>query len=295
MADTVVVIAAGEMGAGIGKRLSERGARVLTSLRGRGQGSATRAADAGMTDVASDDELVTQADFILSVVPPGQAAALAERLQGPLTRTARNPIYVDCNAVAPKTARRIGAILEGTQARYVDGGIIGGPPAPGYSPSIYVAGALANDARKLAQYGLNIRVVDGAIGAASALKMSYAGITKGVTAIGAAMLLGATRAGCAAELKQELSESQAPLLQRFSRQIPGAFPKAYRWVAEMEEIAAFLDEDMAAREMFLGIAQLYERIATGADGNSPRAAAELDTLRDICSIAAEPRSKASGA
>src|SRR3954451_20144991 len=107
MADTVVVIAAGEMGAGIGKRLSERGARVLTSLRGRGQGSATRAADAGMTDVASDDELVTQADFILSVVPPGQAAALAERLQGPLTRTARNPIYVDCNAVAPKTARRI--------------------------------------------------------------------------------------------------------------------------------------------------------------------------------------------
>jgi L-threonate 2-dehydrogenase len=285
MADIVTVIAAGEMGAGIGKRLSERGARVLTSLKGRGAGSAQRAADARMIDVANDDELVAQSDFILSVVPPGQAVALAERFKAPLTRAARKPVYVDCNAIAPKTAKRIGELLAGTGARYVDGGIIGGPPAPNYSPGIYVSGPLANDARKLAAYGLNIRVVDGEIGAASALKMSYAGITKGVTAIGAAMLLGAVRAGCAEELKQELSESQPQLLQRFSRQVPLAFPKAYRWVAEMEEIAAFLGDDPAAREMFLGIARLYERIAEGEAKQSPQAEAELAALRNFCNTA----------
>src|SRR5215813_4425843 len=76
MTDTIVVIAAGEMGAGIGKRLSERGAHVLTSLKGRGAGSAARAKDAGMTDIADDNELVANADFVLSVVPPGQALAL---------------------------------------------------------------------------------------------------------------------------------------------------------------------------------------------------------------------------
>ncbi len=86
MTDTIVVIAAGEMGAGIGKRLTERGARVLTSLKGRGGGSAARARDAGMTDIADDNELVADADFILSVVPPGQALALAERLKGPLVK-----------------------------------------------------------------------------------------------------------------------------------------------------------------------------------------------------------------
>lgn len=291
MADTVTVIAAGEMGAGIGKRLSDRGARVLTSLEGRGPGSAARAADARMQD-ASDEEIIAQSDFILSVVPPGQAMALAERFKGPLAASSRAPVYIDCNAVAPKTAERIAALLADTGARFVDGGIIGGPPAPNYSPSIYVSGPLANEAKRLAAYGLNIRVIDGGIGAASALKMSYAGITKGVTAIGIALLLGADRAGCAAELKQEMSESQPQLLQRFSRQVPAAFPKAYRWVAEMEEISSFLGEDPAARDMFLGIARLYERIASGQDGSSGSARAELGALLDFCRDApAQARSK----
>ena len=282
MADTIVVIAAGEMGAGIGKRLSERGARVLTSMKGRSADSKKRAAAAGMQDIASDDEMVAQADFILSVVPPKDAAALAERLKGPLTKAARKPIYVDCNAVAPKSAVQIGAILKDTGAPFVDGGIIGGPPGGDYTPSIYVAGKQANDVKRLDAYGMNFRVIKGDIGAASALKISYAGITKGVTAIGAALLLGASRAGCAAELHQEMSESQPQLLQRFSRQIPAAFPKAYRWVAEMEEIAEFLGDDPASRDMFLGIAKLYARIASGQDKSSPGAASELDALMAFC-------------
>jgi len=290
MADTVTVIAAGEMGAGVGKRLSERGVRVLTSLKGRGTGSAKRATEAGMSD-ASDDEIVAQSDFILSVVPPGQAVALAERFKAPLARAKRKPVYVDCNAIAPKTAEQIGTRLADTGAHYVDGGIIGGPPAPNYSPSIYVSGPHASEAKRLAGYGLNVRPIDGGIGAASALKMSYAGITKGTTAIGIALLLGASRYGCAQELKQEMSESQPQLLQRFSRQVPGSFPKAYRWVAEMEEIAAFLGEDPAAREMFLGIAKLYERIAEGAAKQSPAAAAELDALLQFCSASPTAQSK----
>ena len=177
---------------------------------------------------------------------------------------------------------QIGAILKDTGAPFVDGGIIGGPPGGDYTPSIYVAGKQANDVKRLDAYGMNFRVIKGDIGAASALKMSYAGITKGVTAIGAALLLGASRAGCAAELHQEMSESQPQLLQRFSRQIPAAFPKAYRWVAEMEAIAEFLGDDPASRDMFLGIAKLYARIASGQDKSSPGAASELDALMAFC-------------
>ena len=282
MADTIVVIAAGEMGSGIGKRLSERGARVLTSLKGRGAGSKARAAAAGMQDVASDDELVAQADFILSVVPPGDAVALAERLRGPLNKAQRKPIYVDCNAIAPQTAADIGAVLKDTGAPYVDGGIIGGPPGGDYSPSVYVSGARANDVKKLNDYGLKTRVVKGDIGAASALKMSYAGITKGVTAIGCALALGASRFGIAEELKAELSESQQQLMTRFARQIPAMYPKAYRWVAEMEEIAKFLGEDSAASDMFLGIATLYDRLAAGVDGTSKPGAADIAALTAFC-------------
>jgi len=117
------------------------------------------------------------------------------------------------------------------------------------------------DVLRLTQYGLDVRFLDGPIGAASALKMSYAGITKGFTAISALMMLGATRAGCAAELHKELAESQGPLLAWLGRQMPKMPAKAYRWVAEMEEIGAFLDGIAGGHEAYDAIARLYQHIA----------------------------------
>ena len=275
MTEVIAVIAAGEMGAGIGKRLSERGARVLTSLSGRSAASAARAREAGMIAV-DDGALVAEAGIILSVVPPGQAVAVAERLKPALARAAHRPLYIDGNAIAPATAVRIGAVLAGTPCRYVDGGIIGPPPGPGRGPRLYVSGDAASEALRLTAYGLSVRVVDGPIGAASALKMSYAGITKGLTAVGTAMMLGAARAGLTDALRRELNESQPQLTAWLTRQVPRMFPKAYRWVAEMEEIAAFVEEDHAAQAMFLAIAQLYERMAAGASNEAT--AREIATL-----------------
>ena len=109
-------------------------------------------------------------------------------------------------------------------------------------------------------------VQPGPIGAASAMKMSYAGITKGFTALGAAMMLAATRAGTAEALKAELSSSQPALYGWLTRAMPRMYSKAYRWVAEMEEIAAFVGEDPAAAKFYQGAAQLYERIAADFEG-----------------------------
>ena len=109
-------------------------------------------------------------------------------------------------------------------------------------------------------------VQPGPIGAASAMKMSYAGITKGFTALGAAMMLAATRAGTAEALKAELSGSQPALYGWLTRQMPRMYSKAYRWVAEMEEIAAFVGEDPAAAKFYQGAAELYARIAADFEG-----------------------------
>ncbi len=131
----------------------------------------------------------------------------------------------------------------------------------------------------MSERGLSVRVMDGPNGAASAMKLSYAGITKGCTAIGSAMMLGSTRGGTADALLQELSESQPMLLNWMRGFVSRMPPKAYRWVAEMEEIAQFQEDDPAARDMYLGIARFYEQIAAAVeapkDGRRGRAAEGL--------------------
>jgi 3-hydroxyisobutyrate dehydrogenase-like beta-hydroxyacid dehydrogenase len=266
MAPVVAVIAAGAMGAAVGKRLADHGVTVLTSLAGRSTATAARAAAAGMA--AANDAEIAASDFVLSILPPGDALALAQRFVPALSASNVKPIYVDCNAVNPATVERIAATIAPTGCAFVDAGIIGPPPKPsppgqgrGTGTRFYASGEAAPRFAGLRQYGLDVRVLEGSPGAASALKMSYAGITKGTQALGAAMLLAAARAGSAAALREELQFSQPEMLALFQHFLPAMPAKAYRWVAEMQEIAGFVGDDPAAGEIFAGAAHFYERIA----------------------------------
>ena len=265
MSLTVAIVAAGSMGSGIAQRVTEHGATVLTSLAGRSEASAKRAQAAGMRAV--DDAQLMQAGLFLSIVPPGEALALARRFAPLLERANKKPVYVDCNAVNPQTMSRIGEVVAASGAKFVAGGIIGPPPKPGSTNTkLYVSGPAAKGVAVLNDYGLIVRVLDGPLTAAAALKMSYAGITKGFTALAAAMMLAATRGGSADALKAELAESQLPLQTWLSRQVPSMYGKAYRWVAELDEIAGFVGEEFPEHAMFNASARLYERIAADLDG-----------------------------
>ena len=280
---SIAIIAQGMMGAGVGRRLNETGAEVRTLLSGRSGQSAERARAAGMKPAADETALLSGADFFLSILPPGEAAALAERLAPALTALDKKPIYVDCNAVSPQTAIAIGKIVAPTGADFVDAGIIGGPPRPGYSPTIYASGAKAGQTAVIRDWGIDWRVIDGPVGAASALKMSYAGITKGTTAIACAMLLGAARFGCEAALVAELTESQPQMLARFRQGIPRMYDKAYRWVAEMQEISEFLEQSPASRDIYDGVARLYQYIAAAYDERDPDPDNAIKTLDRVLS------------
>jgi 3-hydroxyisobutyrate dehydrogenase-like beta-hydroxyacid dehydrogenase len=265
MTPTVAIIAPGSMGSAVGARLTKNKVKVLTSLAGRSAASAARASTAGMAAVA--DAQLTEADFLLSIVPPGDALALAKRLAGVLTAANKKPVYVDCNAVSPKTVLAIADVVGATGCPFVGAGIIGPPPKPGSNNTkFYAAGPAAGLFAKFNDYGLIVRVLEGPLTAASALKMSYAGITKGFTALGAGMLLAATRGGSVAALKAELAESRPDLLGYLTKQIPAMYPKAYRWVAELEEISAFVGKDHPEHAMLEAAARLYERIADDVEG-----------------------------
>jgi len=277
MTPVVAVIAPGMMGAAVGQRLVDNGVKVLTSLQGRSAETAARAKAAGMA-AAGDDEIAAS-DFILSILPPGDAVALAERFQPALKASNAKPVYVDCNAINPKTVDRVAAVIAPTDCPFVDSGIIGSPPKPGDAgPRFYASGPAAPRFAGLRQYGLDVRVLDGALSAASALKMSYAGITKGTQAIGAAMMLAATRAGSADALFAELSSSQKDMFAWFKRGLALMPPKAYRWVAEMHEIAGFVGADPTAHELYEGAAHFYERLAEDFDGDKKDVSALIEFL-----------------
>jgi 3-hydroxyisobutyrate dehydrogenase-like beta-hydroxyacid dehydrogenase len=278
MSIIVAIVAQGSMGSGVGRRLHESGAEVRTLLSGRSAASAERASAAGMRPAADEKALLAGADFFLSILPPGEAESIARQLAPALSALDKKPVYVDCNAVSPQTAERVAAIVAPTGAVFVDAGIIGGPPRPGYSPAIYASGPAVGQSAVLRDWGLDWRVIDGPVGAASGLKMSYAGITKGITALGSAMMLGAARFGCAEALIAELSSSQPQLVKYLSASIPRMYDKAYRWVAEMEEIADFHGEGRPAADIYAAIARHYEFLAKAEAEKSPGPDNPIKTL-----------------
>lgn len=267
MFKTIAILAPGAMGSAVARRLSDNGARVLTSLKGRSEATLKRAADAGM--VGAEDDAIADADIILSIVPPGEAVALAERLAALIVKRAKKPVVVDCNAVNIDTVKRIEEIIGSAQAPFVDGGIIGFPPQPGgKSPAFYLSGEDARDVAVLSDLGLDVRIVEGPVGAASALKMSYAGIVKGLAGISSAMVVAATKAGAADALRDELALSQPAILARLEVALPDMIPKAYRWVAEMQEISGFLGPDHPASQIYQGFAKWFEHLAGDAKGEA---------------------------
>jgi 3-hydroxyisobutyrate dehydrogenase-like beta-hydroxyacid dehydrogenase len=260
----IAVLAPGNMGAAVGARLAAAGAKVLTSLAGRSPATLERARAARM-DAAGDGE-IARSDVLLSIVPPGEALALAERLAPALRASNHKPLYLDCNAVSPETVGRIAAVVEETGCGFADAGIIGGPPQPGTDgPRFYVSGPPDGRVATLSELGLAIRVMDGAVGDASALKMCYGGLTKGLTALGSAAVLAAGRSGAIEALHGELAASQPNLLAFLSRTVPQVFQKAYRFVDEMEEIAVFMDMP-AETKLYQGISEFYVRLAEDVAG-----------------------------
>ncbi|MGH7071855.1 MAG: DUF1932 domain-containing protein [Acetobacteraceae bacterium] len=258
----IAVVASGEMGSAIARRMRLRGAEVLTSLAGRGEASRARAAASGIGIIDDDTALVESVEIFLSVVPPASAGAVAERFAPALARAGGKVLFADCNAIAPAKARAIAKIIEATASPFVDGGIIGGPPKAGDpGPRLYVSGEAAAKLAVLSEFGLDVRAVAGGIGAASALKLSYAALTKGLTALGVAAASGAASEGVSAALAIELAQSQPAMAALLARGMPRMYPKAHRFVGEMEEIARFLDREPAG-EIYRGAALAYRHVAT---------------------------------
>jgi 3-hydroxyisobutyrate dehydrogenase-like beta-hydroxyacid dehydrogenase len=258
---TIGILGMGAMGAGIAGRLQGNGARILTDLAGRSGATRKRAEAAGAQDVGLD-AMIAGAEMILSVIPPSSAVDTARRVAARIAASPHRPMFIDANAIAPQTTATIFGIFRDNGLPFGDASIIGAPPkADGPGPRFYMSGPVEREAGRLRALNLDARVLSPTIGDASALKMAYAGITKGFQALGTAMILGAARNGALDSLIEELEASQGALTAWLRRQLPTMYAKAYRWDGEMREIAGFLEPEAGSTMMLTGAAELYVRVA----------------------------------
>ncbi|KAL6705883.1 hypothetical protein ACN47E_006343 [Coniothyrium glycines] len=275
---TVAILSIGQMGLGIAQLLLAHNYRVVTNVSDRSTATQQRARSSSLTLVHSDEELIESADFLLSIVPPRDAVATAKRIELALSRTERSNdfYYLDLNAISPATAKSIQESFasHSPSVRFIDGGIIGGPPAPSSAektgwkrPGIPLSGlnlsSVSPNGDHLASV-LNTRYLGPQVGSASGLKCCFAALSKGFTALAIQSYTTASALDILEPLQDYLDMYSPGVRAKAESGIVGCTSKAYRWVEEMNQIGETFAAEGGWKEqarVFRQIAEVYQELA----------------------------------
>ena len=253
---SVALFHPGDMGSAIGACLTSAGVRVRCALGDRSEATRARARASALEDAGTIAAALAGADLVLSVCPPHGTLALAREVAA----IGFKGIYIDANAVSPATARTVAGVVEAVGARFVDAGIIGAPPRNDRPAWMYLCGPHAGEAAALFQgTATRAAVLDGPVGVASALKACYAAWNKGTWLFLASLYALAEREGVAEPLRELWARSHPQLLEQLSA--PSLNPaKAWRWLAEMQEIAATFESAGQPGGFALACAEICRRL-----------------------------------
>ena len=295
MPKTVGILSPGDMGHTVGDVLHQNGLKVVTCLKGRSPRTHQLAQKANIVDLPTYDQLISDADLILSIMAPAQATTAAEEVAGALQNVDTDLTYVDCNAIAPQTVRKIGETITSAGGNFVDASIIGPPPRQPGSTRFYTSGPDLSEFTELNDYGLDILPLGEEIGLASAIKMCYASLTKGLTALCTELLTAAELLGVSDALAKEFKISQSVLYERMERGLPGMPTKAKRWIGEMEEISDTFADVGLTPNILTGAADMYRLVgSTHLAELSPEAHNQFPTLSELITTLAKQIDKELG-
>ena len=271
---TIGIVSMGDMGHAIARTLREGGHRVLAALDGRSERTYALATKADIEDVGSLNTMISQVDLILSIMPPVAAPEFANSAALEMRNSGTTPVFIDCNAVAPRTVQHIAETIMQSGGTFIDGSIIGAPPGRRTPTRLYVSGPDAEVLASLARPDLEIRPLGSEIGTASGIKMFYAALTKGTMSLDTLVLLGAQQMGLSVPLIREFSESQPHALERMRGSVPWLAADAERWVGEMEEIAKTFADAGLTDQMHLGAANIFQLLANSTLATETRETAD---------------------
>lgn len=231
------ILSIGEMGFHWTKLLKSHGVDVLTYDKDRGEVSRKRGENAGVKSVASMEELVKEAELIVSIVVPSAATRVAAKVAEAVRTAGRKELlFLDANAISPMSADEITRTLQPAGVHFVDGCIIGSAAKMGKGTIVYVSGPQAERLRPLESFAIPIKVLGPSTNQASAFKVVYAGLTKGLQGLFCELLMGARRFGLVDELRAQYEESFPGLLDKVAPSIIGLRIHAGRRAEEMDEL-----------------------------------------------------------
>jgi 3-hydroxyisobutyrate dehydrogenase-like beta-hydroxyacid dehydrogenase len=284
---TVAVQSPGDMGSAVGRALRENGFDVISCLEGRSERTRSLAAAAGIADGGSMADVVRRADLILSIMVPSEAETLARHVAHAIRETGADVAFADCNAISPESTKRVGRIIEEAGGKFIDAGIIGGPPRGGAPPRFYASGPHEAILGELDGRGIAVPLMGGEVGRASAIKMCFASITKGTNALYTAAMVAAESLGVYDDLLAEMSAGQADTVRKMER-VSTLSDRAFRWIGEMEEIAATFADAGVTPKIHEGAAETFRMIADSPIGHErPETVDRSRSLHDTIKLFVE--------
>lgn len=290
---SIAILMPGDMGHAVGRVLREHGHHLLTCLSGRSSRTRDLAKEAGFEDAADLTALVGKVDMVLSILPPGRALAQADAVAEAMREVGKTPVYVDCNAISPDLTARVGEVISSAGAPYIDGGIIGLAPGKGTGTRFYVSGPDTAPMEALDGKGIEVLSLGNDIGAASGLKMCYAGLTKGRWTLQTAVLLAAEQLGLSEALKREFEFSQQAEYKVMRERVPRLPADSERWIAEMEEIAATFASAGVPSGFHEGATEIFRTLAKTPFAQETRETIDASrTLEEAVRVYAEHLSRA---
>ena len=285
--ETVAILSPGDMGSNVGRALRENGLEVITCLTERSPRTRELSEIAGITDVPDFAEMVARADIVLSVLVPERSVDVARQVAAVIQESGKPLPFADCNPVAPAVAQHMAVIIENAGGKYIDGGIIGGPPGRGEPPRFYASGPHEAIMGQLDGRGISVPLMGGDVGRASAIKMCYASLSKGAAALNASALISAMNLGIYDEFIAEMESSQQAVLRNMQG-VNGLGAKAFRWIDEMEQISATFGAAGATPFLHKGAADVFRHVTASPIGDErPETIDSTRTLRETVELLAK--------
>ena len=277
------ILSIGEMGFHWAKLLKGQGVEVLTYDKDRGEVSRKRGENAGVKSLPSMSRLVDDAELIISIVVPSAANRVAAKVAKAVAKSGRKELlYLDANAISPMTADAIAATLIPAGVNFIDGCIIGSAARMGKGTIVYVSGPQAQRLQALEAFGIRVRVLGPNTNQASAFKVVYAGLTKGLQGLFVELLMGARRFGLLSEIRAQYEESFPGLLDKISSSIVGLRIHAARRAEEMDELKRTFNHHGMKSLMAPAAQKVLEAIAAlGAGAASDSGARQGDLLETL--------------